>query len=415
MPPKTNPFNETEASEEHQNHGIELDHGTWVSIWGAIEHSVISWPQGRFEDTILPNPFFDPSSPIAYSLYCIHGTADRSFAFYSLSTRLLTEQNHASNLLPKSIKKIHLLAFDGRYQGASIEDFARQVKYKIIRNRDKHVILAGHSRGGEVAAYFTQFIAEHIDVTVHGVLPICAPLYGSPLAMAPLSVISTSVAQMREDSEFLTKLRASITSSESSRKKYYFFAVERDAIVPTEHSIMKQDDSAIFILPHHGHLSILQSPELAGFVSDCLKQIVERPISHETLDHPIEDACLELEAELFALKKRYHLFSPTIKIQILSELKDYLWDMRHGYRGSLFPEAKTIGEFIRIYLSTTHETLGLPLNELLKQPLNPSVSGYFFDKTPPKSSVWIENLIEFYQSIPLPTGVEKPQSHWVLV
>lgn len=415
MPPKKKSPTESESNLQSPQETARRD-GAYVSLRGAIVHSVVSWPQGRFEDTVLINPFFDPTSPVAYSIYCIHGTGDRSFAFYSLSHRLLEDQGDASNLLPKSVAKIYLLAFDGRYQGASIEAFAKQVKHKIIRNRDKHVILAGHSRGGDVGAYFTQFMAEDIGVTVHGVIPICAPLHGSPLAIAPLTALSTSVAQMREDSDFLIKLRSSITQSEGSRKKYYFFAVEHDAIVPTENSIMKQDDSAIFLLPHHGHLSILQSPELAGFVGDCLHQIVDRPITNERENNPIDDVCFELEAELFALKNRYHLFSPVGKITILTQLKDYLSEMRHGNRGICFPEAKTIGAFIRMYLSTTDKTTGLRFSDVLKQPLNPSIKPYFFSAAPPKSFEFIENLIAFYEMDLLPTEVdEESLFHWELV
>jgi len=392
---------------------------SFVSIRGAILHSVVSWPQGRSEDTVLLNSFFDPTSPIAYSIYCIHGTGDRSFAFNTLSRQMLADQGDASNLLPKSIEKIYLLAFDGRYHGYSIEYFATQLKYKIKRNRDEHVILAGHSRGGDIAAYFTQFMAEEIGVTVHGVIPICAPLHGTPLAIAPLTFFSTSVAQMRTDSDFLIKLRESITRSESSRKKYYFFGVENDAVVPTENSIMKQNDSAIFLLPHHGHLSILQSPELAVYVSDCLHQIVGRQVENNLEKNPIESICLEIETELFALNNRNHFWGTEGKLKILTDLKDYLWEMRHGNRGPYFPEAQTIGEFIHMYLSTYDEQTGSLLIDILKQQLNPSIQSYFFSETPTtpaKSSTFIENLMKFYKTTPLPKSDDQTlQFDWELV
>lgn len=415
MPPKTKSPPEKESNQENRQERNPSE-DSFVSIRGAIFHSVFSWPQGRSEDTVLTNPFFDPASPIAYSIYCIHGTGDRSFAFYTLSSRMLADRGDASNLLPKSIAKIYLLAFDGRYQGSSIEYFATQLKYKIIRNRDEHVILEGHSRGGDIIAYFTQFMAEEIGITVHGVIPICAPLHGSPLAIAPLTLLSTSVAQMRADSDFLIKLRASITGSENSRKKYYFFGVEHDAIVPTENSIMKQDDSAIFLLPYHGHLSILQSPELAEYVSDCLHQMIGRPVERVLEKNPIEAVCLEIETELFALQNRYHLLSSENKLKILTQLKDYLWEMRHGNRGPYFPEAKTIGEFIRMYLNTVDEHTGFRFRDLLKQQLNPSIQPYFFSATLTKSSAFIENLMEFYETPPLPKSDDQAlQFDWELI
>jgi len=411
--PKSQPEKESKPEIEHER---EPSGGAFVSIRGAIVHSVVSWPQGKSEDTVLMNPFFDPSSPIAYSIYCIHGTGDRSFAFYTLNAQLRADQGNATNLLPKSVKKIHLLAFDGRYQGSSIEYFATQAKHKIIRNRDTHIIFDAHSRGTLVAAYFTQFMAEEIGVTVHAVIAICGPLYGSPLAIAPLTAVSTSVAQMHADSEFLIKLRKSITSSEENSKKYYYFAVENDSIVPTEHSFIKQDGSTIVLLPHHGHLSVLQSPELVVYVGDCLHQIVSRPVSRIIEKNPIESVCLEIETELFALTNRYHLFSNEGKLRVLTHLKDYLYEMCSGNRGVHFPEAKTIGEFIRMYLDTYDENTGLLFSDIIKQQLNPSMALHFFTATPPRSSQYINNLIEFYDTAQLPMGDDQElQFNWELV
>ncbi len=369
-----------------------------VSIRGAIVHSLISWPQGKSEDTLILNPFFNTS--VAYSIYCIHGTGDRSYAFGKIIDRLLETGNTSNNLLPRSISKIYLLAFEGRYQGSSIDYFAEQLRYKIIKNKDRHVILFGHSRGGLVAAKFAQDMAKDIGVTVHAVLAFCSPFHGSPLAIAPLAAVSSSVAQMRPDSEFLSKLRASIISSDEESQKYYYFGVENDSIVPTEDSFIKENARSIILLPDHGHLSILTSRMLVEYVSDCLQQITSRPLNDTALEQPIRVAGIELDAEIFALKNRYHWYSSEGKVKILRDLQCYLSEMSEGNRGNQFPEARTLGEFIQLYLSTTDPTTGLSLRDILTQQLNPNFS--FFCTTPSKSLEFMENLISSYGAVPLP-------------
>src|SRR5207253_260917 len=104
-----------------------------------------------------------------YHIYCIHGTADRSFAFNAMATELLkniSDKTSARNLLPENIAAIHLLAFTGRGQGNSIVFFAEQLKSKIIKNKHKNVILFGHSRGVNVAAKFAEDMAEEAGINV---------------------------------------------------------------------------------------------------------------------------------------------------------------------------------------------------------------------------------------------------------
>ena len=377
--------------------------GPWVSLRGAIVHSLVSWPQGKFEDTLIVNPAFD--SPVEYSIYCIHGTGDRSYAFGKLMNRLLD----AEGGLPKSISKIYLLAFDGRYQGSSIDSFSDQLKNKMIKNKDKHVVLFGHSRGGLVAAKFAQDMAKDIGVTVHAVLAFCSPFYGSPLAIAPLALFSNSVAQMTADSEFLTTLRSSITSSAEEGKKYYYFAVENDSVVPTNDSFIKEHANAIILVPDHGHLSILTSSVLVGYVSDCLQQITSRPRSIEVKEQRIRKACLELEAEIFALKNRYHLYSSEGKLKILTDLKYYLSEMCEGRPSQHFPEARTIGDFVRVYLDTLDASTGLTLRHVMTQQLNPNF--YFFNVAPSRSIEFMEHLITAYHTVPLPERDDSSKDH----
>ena len=379
----------------------------WVSMQGAITHSLGSWLQGRSEDTLFLNPCFKGvgstgSENHEYSIYCIHGTADRSFAFYKMIKRLLKINPETStNSLPESVSKIHLIAFNGRSQGSSIGCYADQLKSKIIKNKDKHVVLFGHSRGGLIAAKFAQDMAAEIGVTVHGVLPFCSPFEGSPLAIALLAAISTSVDEMRPNSDFLTDLHASIARTEEQERKYFYFGVENDSIVPTDNSFIKEGAHSVILIPHHGHLSILTSQKIVGYVSDCLDIITKRPFVKTTdEERTLKTCCLELEAEIIALTYRSHLYSNKAKLTVLSDLKALLSDLSEGNRSEYFSEATTVGDFICMYLKMVEPVSGVSLHDIMRQQLNPRIG--FFNPSVSKSLEFIDTLIQSYQGVLLP-------------
>ncbi len=381
----------------------------FVSIRGAIVHS-LSWTQGSSEDIILRNPFFALSeeSPIEYSIYCIHGTADRSYAFGSMMSALLAQVEG----LPKCVSKIHLVAFNGRFQGSSIDSFAEQLKYKIIQNRDLHVILAGHSRGGLVASKFAQFMAKLIGIYAHAVMGFSSPWNGSPWAIAPLAAVSTSVAQMRADSDFLKELRQSIASSEEESRKYFYFGAAEDSLVPMEESFVKEAAHSVFLLKDEGHLSIMNCPEIVGYVSDCLHRITSRPVTKGIEKSPIEAAGLEIEAAIYDLSNRYHVYSSAPKLKILADLKRHLECLTDEHRGDLFPEAETIGDFISMYLDTTDASTGLSLRDIIAYQLNVS----FFSTTPSRTIASLDGIIGYYKSYRLPNVSDQaPQFNWDMI
>ena len=198
-----------------------------ASYLGPLVHAG-SWVRGLFrtEDTTYVNPNYSKDeNTIEYSIYCIHGTADTSLAFEKIVSRLLENKpGESSNWLPKLVSKIHLLTFNGRLLGETIPAYAEQLKNKIHKNKDKHIILFGHSRGGLVAAEFTEDLAAEIGVTVQGVLTFGSPFGGSPLAALPFT-LSRSVEEMKPGSEYLSELRALMTRKEE-RQKYFYFEAE---------------------------------------------------------------------------------------------------------------------------------------------------------------------------------------------
>lgn len=386
----------------------------WASYQGAVTHS-LSWIQGKLipGDTTLVNPHFQPTrseheNNIEYSIYCIHGTGDSPYAFKKIVDRLLgNKPGEHVNWLPKSISKIHLLAFDGALLGETIEAYAEQLKSKIIKNQDKHVILFGHSRGGLVAARFTEVLARETGVNVHGVFAFCSPFSGSPWAVAPFTNLS-SVAEMIPESEFLKDLQALfIAKTKEEDKKYFYFVAGQDSLVSAASSITEGHASNIISLPSHGHLSILTSSKILIPISTCLNTITARPLlqigAEET---PIKKVCLELEAELIALKYRSHryVYSSEPKLKILDELKTLLSELNDGNRGGLFPEARTVGEVIHNYMQTVEPQTRRSYFDIIKQNLNPSMSSFssFWRPAPSKSQIFIENLIRQCRDVPLP-------------
>lgn len=400
MPPGT----ETPIEENQAN--------PFVSIRGAIAHS-LSWTQGTFEDMILPNPFFEltEDSPIEYTIYCIHGTADRSSAFMYMMSNLLADEG-GRNLLPKCVSKIYLVAFNDRFQGSSIEDFSEQLKYKIIKNRDQHVILAGHSRGGLVAAHFAQFLAKLFGIFAHAVLGFSSPWNGSPWALALLAAFSTSVAQMRSDSDFLIELRKSILSSEEDIKKYFYFGAAEDSLVPVEESFIKEQAHSVILLEDEGHLSMMNSDKILTYVSDCLHSVTARRFTHVAEKPPIKAASLEIEAAIYQLSHRYHIWSSTPKLKTLSDLKGHLDEMGEDRRGELFPEAETIGDFISMYLDTIDTNTDRSLREIVAYQLN----NLFFSVTQSKTIQCLDEIIAHYKTTPLPKVSNlEPQFNWEML
>src|SRR5438128_586742 len=116
---------------------------------GFFVHS-FSFLLGTFQDVTFINPNFNKNCKRRVTIYCVHGTGDRSNAFNRIASRLLQplKKDSLQNLLPDSIDKIHSLAFSGRIMGNGMDHYVEQLKSRIIKNEDTDVILIGHSRGG---------------------------------------------------------------------------------------------------------------------------------------------------------------------------------------------------------------------------------------------------------------------------
>lgn len=381
---------------------------------GAISHSM-TWLWGKKKDTTRINPRFKKPKSSAeqeYVIYCVHGTADGSFAFDNMMTHLMadrTEGDTTTNYLPSNVSAVRLVAFAGRGQGNSIEFFAEQLKSKIIKNGDKHknIILFGHSRGELVCGHFSEFMALDAGIHVAGTIGVCGPLDGAPKAKY-LAWLSSSVDEMQKDSEFLQRLRPAMIETNKKEKKHFYFATENDDIVPTDSAYIKEGGHSIVLVNDHGHLSILRSQVIIPIVSDILQEITSRPISAAVLamtsQKNIETACHEIDAEITAFKNRTHLSDSAHKLRVLNYLKTGLLRRLQKGDADVFPEAKSVSDIIERHLAMVDPVTGETLANTMKKPLN-ALS--IFAKTP-DSWVFMETLIASYRDVPLTASTAAP-------
>ncbi|MCC5013729.1 MULTISPECIES: alpha/beta hydrolase [unclassified Legionella] len=242
-----------------------------VSTTGALAHTYYWLTSFGSGDLVFRNPNFRapkehaPDLSEGIAIYCTHGTADQAGAFDRIAQRLIAAG------LPELVSSIHLVSFDSRYQGKGINYFSSQLAEKIKKNGHKHVILIGHSRGCLVNTYAAERYLPEAGIHVERVINLCGPFGGSDLAIDPLSRVSTSVEQMQVNSTFLKKLGAKVMQSKAI---YNFFAAAQDWIVRPAFSYVvdyvKKNPKALVELDRHGHLSIMSSYRVVGFIRDYI-------------------------------------------------------------------------------------------------------------------------------------------------
>jgi len=230
------------------------------------------WASSWSHDVFISSPNFNPDTQPKnkVSIYCVHGTADRNASFSLITDRLKGD-------LPDNIDGIHLLTFEDRMKGAGIEDYAKQLKDKILLNHDnnKRVILMGHSRGGVIASWFAENLAAENDIHVDLIACICAPFRGSYLAKWPMAAISKSVEEMGTDSDLVKELSEKI---ENSTANYIYAGADKDAIVHGDSWLpyhVAKDDTRCSLHTGHSHLSIMSSHELVKWLQGHIQALYQ--------------------------------------------------------------------------------------------------------------------------------------------
>jgi len=300
-----------------------------ISWTGIVRHTCL-WMLAGLSDQKLSNPNFQASKafPHGVAIYCVHGTADRVSAFSLIGQRLLTD-------LPASVSHVHLLSFSGPMTGHGIDEYANQVLEKIANNQDKHVLLMGHSRGGLIAAQCALMLKRQGIADVLGVFAIGSPFYGTHLALPPLSWISTSVAQMQLESEYLKNLRTQIISSDI---KFCYISAANDAIVPLSSSFIIEKCYDKIVLERHGHLSVMSSLKLVLYLLQKIAELTafsvpqltledepEEVVEGEGLSHALIEFYYEMDVLIAEYKNQFKLLQSPQQLQTLVKLRSQIY------------------------------------------------------------------------------------------
>lgn len=247
-----------------------------IHLTGLARHCYL-WATSSWSDVFIPNDGFDPESPCKRTIYCIHGTADRVSSFSLIAERL-------QGKLACDVSGIHMITFSNRFSGASVNDFATQLKDRILQNHDDNVMLMGHSRGALVASVFALEHANEAGIFVDSVIGICGPFRGSYAAW-PFAMFSNSVSEMQTDSPFLKRLSQQI---QQSNIRFLFAGCENDYLVTGQsylpYGVNADNENALY-LDRHGHLSIGSSHRLVNWIAEKIaasKTIEMHPLNQNT-------------------------------------------------------------------------------------------------------------------------------------
>ena len=221
---------------------------------GLLKHSSL-WLRSGCQQTVYPSLSVDPNlnPDDAIAVYCIHGTGDKAGILSDLAHRL------ALGALPSNVSKLVLAEFDARAAITSVEFYAEQLADQIRANNDRQVIIFGHSRGGLIAAEFAQNLAERQGITVQGVVAACSPFGGTDLAIFPVNLLSTSIAQMQTGSAYLNQLNAGIQINPKTRFRYY--SASSDWVVRRSATVVANQGEP-FELDDNLHHTIVVDPRL---------------------------------------------------------------------------------------------------------------------------------------------------------
>jgi pimeloyl-ACP methyl ester carboxylesterase len=133
----------------------------------------------------------------------------------------------------------------------------------------KKIILIGHSMGGLVASYYSEFLDPEKLITA--VITIASPLYGTKISV---SAQGDNAKEMCPESEFLLALRKRM---HQSSHKYYQIGSKFDNIVFPwrsaffEHATAQQQ----LLIPATTHLALLHSTVVAQQLNNWVKDICE--------------------------------------------------------------------------------------------------------------------------------------------
>lgn len=144
----------------------------------------------------------------------------------------------------------------------AIEEITRNslpTKIKQIKEQTKckHIILIGHSMGGLVSSYYSEYL--DLDNTIKAVITIGTPFSGTKIAVAGAG---TNARQMCPGSKFLQELHTKIGRNPT---KYYQICSKFDnKIFPWQSALYEHNhQDRYYILGFAAHLYMLRTKEVA--------------------------------------------------------------------------------------------------------------------------------------------------------
>ncbi len=160
-----------------------------------------------------------------------------------------------------------IYSFNLRAPFDSIAKYAEKLKDEIAdikaETKQDNIILIGHSMGGLVCSYYSEFIAKPGEVAK--VITLGSPFQGTRLAALGYG---ENVKEMSPHSSFLKDLTHRIQYSSIA---YHYVASQIDnMIVPWQAAIPAHNRHSAnqLILEDHGHLRLLISPQVVRQVAD---------------------------------------------------------------------------------------------------------------------------------------------------
>ncbi len=154
--------------------------------------------------------------------------------------------------------------------GKSIKTYAHYVQEKIKEIQEetgrRDIVLIGHSKGGLVSSYFSNYLAEETESEVTDIVTIGSPLAGTHAANFG---VGQDAGEMRSDSIFHKELRERMDSNLSTR--YFHVGSETDEVVPQSSALIGNDPARQLSLKDTGHLGLLFSSRVADQICTWLK------------------------------------------------------------------------------------------------------------------------------------------------
>jgi len=146
-----------------------------------------------------------------------------------------------------------------------IQQLASKINDKIIEimvlTQCKNIILIGHSMGGLVASYYSEYLDQNNYITK--VITLGTPFYGTKIAVA---ASGANVKQMEPENQFLAALREQINNS---NKQYFNIATQIDNLIyPWQSCLLANNLNRQKIYLSKSHLGLIFAKDVVNQVSN---------------------------------------------------------------------------------------------------------------------------------------------------